>query len=362
MAGLNNNANPIQSQVRLGPQLIQLVPGPPGPAGPAGGVVTTKVNFTQPAANANVTASFTTTSGFSAGVDLFIEGGGYYQIVSVTNSTDAVIQNLGTPAFGSFAGNTSPGLTVANGAIAATSGPATANPLPWSNGGHIQGHVDVTHASPGTLDATHQIAYCDTSTGTCQVTLPASPAADFEVLIIDTGGAAATSNIAVVPNGNNIWDPTALAFGTSNVSLATSGIAAWWKWDANKSHWTLINSGGGSGAVPAPASTISSNTTISAAQQWVLFTGAPGGYTITIQNMVAGVLYRFTHRGTAGGSTGIENANAVTFSRGTATFVIENPQDVGAATGNTQQVNVSNQTYHLMLDKTNNVVRCLGVS
>jgi hypothetical protein len=33
MAGLNNNSNPFQNQVRIGPQYIQLVPGPPGPAG-----------------------------------------------------------------------------------------------------------------------------------------------------------------------------------------------------------------------------------------------------------------------------------------------------------------------------------------
>jgi hypothetical protein len=33
MAGLNNDNNPFQSQVRLGPQYVQLVPGPPGPPG-----------------------------------------------------------------------------------------------------------------------------------------------------------------------------------------------------------------------------------------------------------------------------------------------------------------------------------------
>jgi hypothetical protein len=33
MAGLNNNSNPFQNQVRIGPQYIQLVPGSPGPAG-----------------------------------------------------------------------------------------------------------------------------------------------------------------------------------------------------------------------------------------------------------------------------------------------------------------------------------------
>lgn len=44
MAGLNNNNNPFQGQVRLGPQYVQLVPGPPGPGGGAGGYVTVQIN------------------------------------------------------------------------------------------------------------------------------------------------------------------------------------------------------------------------------------------------------------------------------------------------------------------------------
>lgn len=38
MAGLANNNNPFQSQVRIGPNYIQLVPGPPGPAGSIGSI------------------------------------------------------------------------------------------------------------------------------------------------------------------------------------------------------------------------------------------------------------------------------------------------------------------------------------
>ncbi len=36
MAGFNNSSNPFQSQVRLGPQYVQLVPGLPGPQGTPG--------------------------------------------------------------------------------------------------------------------------------------------------------------------------------------------------------------------------------------------------------------------------------------------------------------------------------------
>lgn len=43
-----------------------------------------------------------------------------------------------------------------------------------------------------------------TSTGAVTVTLPASPSAGHVVRIVDADGAAATNNITVDPNGNNI--------------------------------------------------------------------------------------------------------------------------------------------------------------
>lgn len=45
MAGFNNSNNPFQAQVRLGPQYVQLVPGPPGPSvGGGSGYVTVQIN------------------------------------------------------------------------------------------------------------------------------------------------------------------------------------------------------------------------------------------------------------------------------------------------------------------------------
>lgn len=224
----------------------------------------------------------------AAGLDVFVQGGGYYQVTSVTNSTTVVLQNLGTP------GNTAAGLSVANGAIVAPSGPpllaspahsiligeglspvvgvgpssttglpllsqgASADPafgvLPWLGGGRLQGTINVTNASPGTFDATHQIAYCDSSTGPCSITWP-SPAAfggsipaDWQILVVDTGGASSTSAISANPNGTSTWDPTLLAYGTSTITLQQSGGAWLYQYDSHKGHFNLVNSGGGLGA------------------------------------------------------------------------------------------------------------------
>lgn len=128
MAGFANNNNPFQSQVRLGVQAIQLVPGPPGPAGATGGVVTTTANFTQPAAGANVTASVSTVVGLASGETVFVAGGGFYSVFSVGGSS-IVLTNLGTT------GNTAPGLNVTSGALVVGSGPPTPSLLTVTNGG-----------------------------------------------------------------------------------------------------------------------------------------------------------------------------------------------------------------------------------
>lgn len=55
-----------------------------------------------------------------------------------------------------------------------------------------------------------------TSTGAVTVTLPASPSAGHVVRIVDADGAAATNNITVDPNGNNILG------SASNVTISTN--------------------------------------------------------------------------------------------------------------------------------------------
>ena len=128
MAGLANNNNPFQSQVRIGPNYIQLVPGPPGPAGTSAVVVTTTANFTQPNVGSNVTVNVTSTTPFGAGLGTFIVGGGYYVVASITNGTQMVLTNLGST------GNVSPGGTVPINSLVVPTGPP-AQALEVENGG-----------------------------------------------------------------------------------------------------------------------------------------------------------------------------------------------------------------------------------
>lgn len=59
-------------------------------------VTSVGTNFIQPAIGGTASVSFTTTSSFSTDETVFIIGGGYYKIISITSSTVAVLQNLGT--------------------------------------------------------------------------------------------------------------------------------------------------------------------------------------------------------------------------------------------------------------------------
>jgi hypothetical protein len=77
---------------------------------PAGAVTTTtSLAFTQPAVNSNVAVTFDSTAGMAAGAVLYIEDGGYYQIVSIADATHATLKNLG------YTGNAAPAATVPSG-------------------------------------------------------------------------------------------------------------------------------------------------------------------------------------------------------------------------------------------------------
>jgi hypothetical protein len=87
---------------------------------PAGGVDAFTVptaNFTQPAVNSTVTVSVTNTSWMSTGQYLYITGGGYYTVSSITNALNVVVTNIGST------GNASPSSTItAGGAIVTPAG------------------------------------------------------------------------------------------------------------------------------------------------------------------------------------------------------------------------------------------------
>ena len=82
---------------------------------------TTAANFTQPAVSGTVTVS-TTNLGqlnnqwMAVGQVVFITGGGYYTVSSITDLTTVVLTNLG------YTGNASPGATVTSGGLVTAGG------------------------------------------------------------------------------------------------------------------------------------------------------------------------------------------------------------------------------------------------
>jgi hypothetical protein len=70
-------------------------------------------NFTQPAVNSTVSLNVGSTAWMAVGQVIFVQGGGYYSVGSITDLTDAVVTNLG------YAGNVAPGTTVAGSSTAA---------------------------------------------------------------------------------------------------------------------------------------------------------------------------------------------------------------------------------------------------
>jgi hypothetical protein len=96
------------------------------PAGGGGGgvgtITTTNASFTCPAAGSTVSVTFTSTTGFVAGLGLWIDTAGLFYVSSVTNATVAVMFNVGQT------GNATSGTiaTAKNVWVAGVSQPATA--------------------------------------------------------------------------------------------------------------------------------------------------------------------------------------------------------------------------------------------
>ena len=104
--------------------------GPAGPTGPTGATgatgatgpagvsafTNTSANFTQPSIGGTVSVTFANTAWMAQGQVLFVVGGGYYTLTSITDSTHAVLNNLG------YAVNASPGATVTSGAAVTAGG------------------------------------------------------------------------------------------------------------------------------------------------------------------------------------------------------------------------------------------------
>jgi len=82
-------------------------------------------NFTQPSVSSTVSVTVSSTAWMGAGQAVYVVGGGYYQIASITDGTHVVLTNLG------YTGNASPTSTVGWGAQVS---PAGLRGLQGSNG------------------------------------------------------------------------------------------------------------------------------------------------------------------------------------------------------------------------------------
>jgi hypothetical protein len=70
-------------------------------------------NFTQPAVNATVSINVGSSAWMAVGQVIFVQGGGYYSVSSITDLTDAIVTNLG------YVGNAAPSATVTSGSTVA---------------------------------------------------------------------------------------------------------------------------------------------------------------------------------------------------------------------------------------------------
>lgn len=71
--------------------------GPAGPDGPPGsnGFSVTTADYIQPAVGTNVTISVEDSQGFGIGQILFVEGGGFYEVISIPSALQVELENLG---------------------------------------------------------------------------------------------------------------------------------------------------------------------------------------------------------------------------------------------------------------------------
>lgn len=112
------------------------VPGPTGAAGAAGTNGTNGINaftdttadFTQPAVGANVTISVGTSAWAVVGQDIFVEGGGYYLVISKPTAASITVENLGYDA------NSAPTTIIASGSHVGPAGEKGATGATGSSG------------------------------------------------------------------------------------------------------------------------------------------------------------------------------------------------------------------------------------
>jgi hypothetical protein len=186
---------------------------------------TTTATFVQPAALATVTVPVTSTASLAPGLAVYIAGGGYYAVSSITDGTHFVAENLG------LSGNAAPTTNVTSPALVIPVGPA--NSLAVENNGTLltvrsilnflgglvavdnsgAGRTDI-YVSPGapvTVSGSHTLQPGETwgliAPGSV-TTMPAVPVLGLKLELMTSGSGFSTGGRATFNgNGPTMQDP-----------------------------------------------------------------------------------------------------------------------------------------------------------
>ena len=192
-------------------------------SGGTSATTTTTANVTVPAILGTVSIPVTSTSSLAAGLGVFIAGGGYYLVQSVTDGTHFVGQNLG------LSGNAAPGATIFSGSLVI---PVALSP---SGPSQVPNRVSTTQV----LDGTKANIYANTSGGAITITMPPTAALfdGYAMSFKDDHLSWGTNALTVAANtAQQIQDPTAFSYASTAI-LGVTGAQQGFQWDNTQAIW-----------------------------------------------------------------------------------------------------------------------------
>lgn len=197
----------IPSGSKVSPGGLQ---GPQGAGGAGLNAFTTlSSGFTQPAINSNVTITVGTTAWMVAGQGVYIAAGGYYNVVSITDLTHAVVVNLGVT------GNTASGIAVSSGGAVSPAG------TPGTNGVNAYTVTTVNFTTP-TVGTSVNITVQSSSWASVGQNVYITGAGYYQVVAIISPTQLSVSNLS---NYGNTASGTNVASGAAVTPAGVLGPA-----------------------------------------------------------------------------------------------------------------------------------------
>lgn len=184
---------------------------------------------------------------FSSAGLMTTDGSGTYSITTAatfaTSAQGALADSAVQPAAISAMVETTDSIDVLSDVDTTTAAPTSGQVLIWNGSNWAPGDAassgldfDTSLQSSNFTAVLNKGYFIDTSGGTVQVTLPASPSTGDEVHVIDSANNAATNNITIVRNGNPI------ASSATDLTVAVNGAAFRLIWSGSSSFgWVLMN-------------------------------------------------------------------------------------------------------------------------